>query len=361
MSDKNSSGNKKGLSAPAIAFMYMAMVMGAGFSSGRESWQYFGVFGSKGYLGALLAAAGFMLFGSMFSYIARSKGTDDLGSLISPWDNKIITGIIGYTLAIIYYTIIMSMSAAGGALLKQQFGIDRRVGGAVIVILVLFTVMGNYERMAGVFNKLVPVLFIVSMTTVFIVILSPSITQSGATEGYRPGAMSPNWFISAIVFTAYNSLGMITTSGSCALRARDKRAAFAGPLIGTGLLGLMIVLLLTALLKDMAFSATLDLPMLAYAGRLSLPLSIVYAVVLYGSIYATASSTFYGFSTKLPEGRYKRPVQVIAAFAGYVIGLTGYKFLVEYLYPPQGYIGFVFLTLVVINFFKELHKNKNIS
>lgn len=348
----------KGLNVFTIAFMYMAMVMGAGFSSGRESWQYFGVFGQKGYLGAILAALGFMIFGFMFTYIARSKGTDDLGSLISPWDNKTIIDIIGYTMAFIYYTIIMSMSAAGGSLLNQQFGIDKRIGGAVIVILVLFTVMGNYERMAGIFSKLVPLLFIISFTTIFIVIFSPSITQSGATDGYKPGAMSPNWFISGIVFMSYNTLGLVTTSGSCALRAKDWKTAFTGQLIGTGLLGLMIILLLTALLRDMAFSATLDLPMLAYAKKLLPPLSMAYAIVLYGSIYVTAASTFYGASTKLPENRYKKWIQIGMALIGYFIGLTGYQFLVEYLYPPQGYIGFIFLALVIINFIKELNRNR---
>lgn len=338
--------------------MFMAMIMGAGFSSGRESWQYFAVFGQKGYLGAIVAAIGFMAFGFMFTYIAGSKGTDDLGKLISPWDNKLIIDIIGYTMAFLYYTIIMSMSAAGGSLLKQQFGIDKRIGGAVIVVLVLFTVMGNYERMAGIFNKLVPCLFIISIATILLVLISPSVTQSGATEGYRPGAMSPNWFISAIVFMSYNTLGMVTTSGSCSLRAKDRKTAFAGALIGTGLLGLMIIMLLTALLKDMAFSATLDLPMLAYAKRLYPPLSIVYAIVLYGSIYATAASTFYGFSTKLPENRYRKWIQITMALLGYFIGLSGYPFLVEYLYPPQGYIGFVFLTLVVINFARELSRNR---
>ena len=340
----------KRLNSITIAFMFMAMVMGAGFSSGRESWQYFGVFGSKGYLGTAVAALGFMMFGFMFSYIARNKETEDLGRIISPWDNKIIIDIIGYTLAFIYYTIIISMSAAGGALMQQQFGVDKRIGGAIIVVLVLFTVMGNYERMAGIFNKMVPVLLIISFASILLVIFSKDISQSGATEGYKPGALSPNWLISGIVFMAYNSLGMITTSGSCAIRARDGKTAYAGAFIGTGLLGLMLMLLLTALLKDMAFSSTLDLPMLAYAARLSRPLSLVYAVILYFSIYATASSTFYGFSTKLPDNGSKKYIQIIAALIGYVIGLCGYKFLVEYLYPPQGYIGFVFLTLVIVNF-----------
>ena len=346
----------RGLRAATIAFMYMAMIMGAGFSSGRESWQYFGVFGEKGYLGTVLAAVGFVLFSYMFTYIARSKDTDDLGALISPIDNKLLIDIIGWTMAIIYYTLIMSMSAAGSSLLTQQFGLPEGLGGAIIVVLVLYTVLGNYERMAGIFNKVVPFLFIISISTIILVIASKDIVQSGATEGYKPGAMSPNWFISGIVFMAYNALGMVTTSGSCAIRAKDRKAAYTGPFTGTALLGLMLILLLTALLKDMAFSSSLDLPMLAYAKNISMPLSIAYSIVLYGAIYATASSTFYGFSTKLPNSSCRKYIIVAFAVIGYMIGRLGYKFLVEYLYPPQGYIGLVFLTLVIINYAREFRK-----
>lgn len=350
--------SNKPLNTITIAFMYMAMIMGAGFSSGRECWQYFGVFGRSGYPGAIFAAIGFMAFAFMFTYIARSKNTDDLGALISPWDNKTIIDIIGYTMAFIYYTLIMSMSAAGGSLLYQQFGIRKEIGGAFIVILVLLTVMGNYERMAGIFNKLVPVLFVISISTVLIVIFSPEINQSGATGGYSPGALSGNWFISGIIFMSYNALGMVTTAGSCGIRAKGSKAAYAGSLSGTALLGLMMVLLLTALLKDMAFTDTLDLPMLGYAKIISVPLSVIYSIVLYGSIYATATSTFYGFSSKVLKGKYRNCLMIFFAIAGYLIGLSGYKFLVEYLYPPQGYIGLVFLTLVVINFVREYRKNQ---
>ena len=340
------------LNVVKIASMYIAVIMGAGFCSGRESWQFFGVFGRKGYLGAALAGLGFVVFALMFTYIAIRKKTDDLGMLISPWNNKYIVSVIGWTMAIIYYTIIIAMSAAGGSLIRQQFGIDKRLGGVFIVILVLFTVMGNYERMAGIFGKVTPVLLAVSFLTVFLVIASGNISQSGPVTGFKPGAMSPNWFISSIVFMAYNTLGMVTSSGSCALRAKSRRSAYAGAFAGAFILAVLMLLQLVALNKDMAFTDRLDLPLLAYAGLMYRPLGILYAVILYGSIYATASSTFYGFASWLPDGSYKPAFQIISALVGYLIGLNGFQFVVEYLYPPQGYIGILFLTLVVINFIK---------
>ena len=345
---------KNSLSVIKIASMYIAVVMGAGFCSGREAWQFFGIFGIRGYLGAVLTGIGFIAFALMFTYIAIHKQTDDLGKLISPWDNKYLVSVIGWTMALIYYTSIIAMSAAGSSLVHQHFGGGKWIGGLLIVLLVLFTVMGNYERMAGIFGKVTPVLLAVSFLTVLLVMFSGRITQSGAVSGYRPGVMNPNWFISSIVFMAYNAIGMATSAGSCALRAKTRRKAYTGALAGAVLLAVLMLLQMAALNKDMAFTDSLDLPLLGYAALLSRPLGIVYALILYGAIYASAASTFYGFTSKLPEGSYKNTLQILSAVIGYLLGLNGFQFVLEFIYPPQGYIGIVFLTLVVINFLKQL-------
>ena len=54
-----------------ITSLYIGVIMGAGFASGRECWQFFGVFGSKGYLGAVLSTLCFIMLSCMLTYIAR--------------------------------------------------------------------------------------------------------------------------------------------------------------------------------------------------------------------------------------------------------------------------------------------------
>ena len=343
----------KKLSWIEITSLYIGVIMGAGFASGRECWQFFGVFGSKGYYGAVASTLCFVVIACMLTYIARSKGTADLGRLISPFDNKIIDEVIGWVLAAIYYSMIIAMTAAGGSLLNQQFGLSKAVGGIIIALLCIITVLGDFERVSKVFRLMVPVLFAVGIVTIILTIHA-DFPQSGAAEGYQPGRMSPSWPVSALVFMAYNTLGMTTMSGNSAINAKDGKNAYAGAISGAICLGVLTILLLRALLTDMAFSSGLDLPMLGFAGRLSPVLSIIYAVILYGAVYSTGASTYYGFSTKLRPGRYKKWIIICGAAAGFLLGLTGFKKLVEFLYPAQGYIGIVFIFLIIINFSKEI-------
>ena len=181
------------LSAINIAMMYLGAILGAGFASGRECWQFFGVFGRKGYFGAVFTTVAFVVLALMLTSIARSKNTADLGKLISPFDNYALESAIGYILAGIYYTLIISMSAAGGSLLHQELGIDRRIGGILLVVLVLLTVFGDFERLTRAFGFLVPGVFVIGIVTIFTIIVSGKFHQSGAVSGFPASEMAPYW------------------------------------------------------------------------------------------------------------------------------------------------------------------------
>lgn len=57
----------------SIGFMFIGAVMGAGFASGREAWQYFGIFGEQAYFGIAIEAFLFVAVGLMTSYIAIKR------------------------------------------------------------------------------------------------------------------------------------------------------------------------------------------------------------------------------------------------------------------------------------------------
>ena len=155
----------------AIAMIYVGSIIGAGFASGREIWQYFGVFGKMGIIGLLLAGCLFIIFGIMLVYIGRKINSNDMGKVILPFENKTAASALGYVLAVVIFVPLVTMSAAGGAFVSQQFGIHRAIGGLAIVVMVIFTVLGNFERISKVFNWLMPILVFVVAGGSFYIIL----------------------------------------------------------------------------------------------------------------------------------------------------------------------------------------------
>lgn len=340
-----------------VAALYVGTLMGAGFASGREGWQFFGVFGTKGYMGLIISGALFMIIGMMVSYIARKKNTQDMGRIIDFTDSPKVSEAIGYLMAGILYTIIISMSAAGGSFLNQQFGLPQAVGGLLIVILVIITVLGDFERISKIFRLITPALFAIDVL-LCIIVMNMDIQQSGATEGFPVSGMASTWHFAAILFVCYNMLGMIPIVGEASVKAKSQGHGIVGAALGGFLLFLLTLLLITALRKDMAFTNEMDLPMLAYAAKISPIANIAFGTVLFAAIYSAATSTYYGFSTKIKDGPKKKYILIAGAFIGFLCGLTGFNTIVAYLYPAEGYIGIVILLSIVVNFVKTWRENR---
>ena len=88
----------------------------------------------------------------------------------------------------------------------------------------------------------------------------------------------------------------------------------------------------------------------------------MYIGVIMGAIYQTASSTYYGFSITIDNESAKKKILLIGAIIAFVAGLTDLKKIVAILYPAQGYIGCIILTLVLVNFSKIIiNKLKNLN
>ena len=334
----------------SVALLYVGTVMGAGFASGREIWQFFGVFGRLGTVGIVLSSALFVLLGMMTAWIARSLDTHDMGKVVVPGGNSRIISAVGYFMAGLLYTAIVSMTAAGGALLNQLFGLPRYIGGIFVTVLVILTVLGEFERVSKVFRYIMPVLFAVVVSVSILVILCP-LKSTDIGQEIEPSPMASNWVLASLLYISVNMLGMIAVVAKSAVNARDGRHAIAGAGLGGVFLGILSFGILAAMNQDMHYTQALDMPMLGFAGRLSPVLTVVYGVVLFCSIYSAATSNFYAFTTKIKNGPRKKTLVIGFAFLGFALGLVGFKNIIAFLFPMIGFLGFIVIGMLIVNFF----------
>ncbi|MCI6012835.1 MAG: hypothetical protein PUK54_04765 [Firmicutes bacterium] len=344
-----------------VALMYVGTVMGAGFASGREIWQFFGVFGKSAYTGVLLIGILFIIMGMMASYNARALGTSDMGKVIVPGGNSRLISFVGYFMAIMLFTVLITMTAAGGALFHQTFGLHRAAGGLLIAALVIVTVLGEFERVSQVFRFIMPILSaLVILISVLVSILHLEPTE--ISQDVQPSPMAPTWFLAALLYISYNILALVPIVATASVNAKSGRDAVGGSALGGAFLGLLALLLLTALQQDMPYSQAMDMPMLGYAGRLGSGIAAVYALILFCAIYSSATSNFYGFTTKLKDGPKKKQYVIIAAVLGFSLGLAGFKNVVAFMFPLEGFLGFVIIAMLMVNFvqiWKREHEEKD--
>lgn len=350
--------NKK-IGALNIAVLYVGCMMGAGFASGRETWQFFGVFDKWGLLGVALFAVVILAIAYMTVYIAGTLNTNDLGRILIPEGHPGLEKLCGNVMAGMLSIVIVLMTSAGGALLHQQFGLPSFVGGFLIVVLVLATVMGTFARVSKVFKYVMPVLCIAMILTCIAVIITFD-GPSRVPEKFDISPMTPNWIVSTFLYVAYNVIGLIAIMATSTINARSFKATKLGALLGGVAVGVLAMLILLTIRCDMVYSQGTDMPVLGYADNLSKGMGIIYTIILFCAIYSTATSNYYGFTTKIKDGPKKNMIVIVTAFIGYLLGLVGFKNIISYLTPVIGYIGLIFIGLLVWNFislFIKEHKH----
>lgn len=341
----------RSLSSVRIAFMYFGVLMGAGFASGREIWQFFGVFGPEGLFGILIIATLFVLLGFLIVAISSRLSTNDLSKIILPFNSPIAEKITGIVVASFLFMGFFSMLAAGGALVEQQFAIHRGIGSLALMLLVTFTAVKGFHKVSSRIGKVTPVLLFAALLVSLILIIDGgggTITETT----FEASPLAPNWLIAAIVFISYNALGAIPILGSCTIYASSLNKARIGAVLGGIFLGGCALIIYFATQTDPGTASQSPLPMLALAQGISPLLRSGYAAVLVISVFGTATSCFYAVSTRIKESKYKARILWVLAFVGLACSMMGFSRIVAVVYPLEGYIGVVLILLMVINYYR---------
>lgn len=352
-----SSNKVSKISAVNIAFLYVGALMGAGFASGREIWQFFGVFGEKSYQAVFMITLLFIFFGLMAIKISDSLHTTDIGKIVMPFENERLGNIIGIVMAAILFLIYVVMAAAGGALFQEQFGIHRVFGGLLMMLMVAATALGGFDRISKYFKYIIPVLLVIVFLVCFSLVFL-ELPASGIPAERMVSPLTPNWFVSAAIYISYNMLAGIPILANSTARAKSRRAALIGAALGGLILGLAAFVMNLAMQSDPGLTSASVLPILALSGKLSGGVRWIYAVLLLFAVYASATSNFYGFTTKIRDGKHKKGLIVLACVIGFLLSLFGFADIIAFVLPFEGYCGLLFLAGITIHFFR-IKKKKN--
>ena len=332
-----------------IALMYMSTLMGAGFSSGKEMWQFFGVFGLEGLKGIAVASAFLFTFGYFSVSNAKMIGSAEFGKLVCPVDNPKITTAIGGIMSIFLWMAYLSMVSAGGALLEEQFGVHHALGSVVYMVLAVWTAINGFEVVSKRLQKVTPIL-VAGTLIICTYLLIRDGDQIGGVVDAEKSPLAKGWLSSSLAFVTYNLTAAVPILGKCQ-RHSDWKQAKLGAFTGAGALTLVILLLYLTTQTNPEVAQSVSLPMLGFARALSPKLGYVYAFVLLIAIFGAATVCLYGVTTVLPQQNRNRYVYVIA-LAGYGLSLFGFNNLVAILYPIGGYFSMIFFAMMAVNHFR---------
>ncbi|WP_148207088.1 hypothetical protein [Heliomicrobium modesticaldum] len=356
-----------------VASVYIGAVLGAGFASGQEIFQFFVRYGQAGLQAVMLSGLLFGLLGPAIFFVCRSRGfsryQELLNGLFGETFGKVMDGLIIFSL----FVGVMVMLSGAGALMSQQWGWPPWIGVVGTTALILLALWWGIESLIWVNTFLVPLKSIICLAVALaIVIWTPSIEdtpvvptaltclagwanpQPASTE---PSALLPDSpALSAFLYVSFNITMSLVVLVALAPQVR-RRGGYTGAAAGGVLLGFFAYLLTTAMLRYVPEIAAYPVPMLFLAGALHPWTGQIYAFLLWLAMFTAALGSAFGAALRLAkcdQGPAFRKNLTGSVLAVCPFAMLPFADLVATLYPFFGYVGLPLIMAVVWVTIKEI-------
>jgi len=335
----------------SLAFTFAGCFLGAGYVSGQEIFQFFGAFGKQGILGLCIAILIMILFGVFLIKLTKATGIKEMDRIVAGDRFPKLNLIVGFIETFFMFGIFVIMTAGASALLDELFGIPLILASAIFCTVILCLSFFGTGGMITVFSAFVPVL------SVALVIMCGKELLSGKEVVFVHTNENPllgGWFVSALIFTAYNifsSIGIITP---IAERIEDKKVVKGIVLGGIFLLVIALSVLLLTLMNSGAEKT--ELPVLTVAERYGTGVKIAFALLLLGAMLGTSLSCTVAvtkFLTLKNEKLSEKKLNGVMCFFALIFSLLGFGNLISVVYPICGYFGAVAIILIFIRYIKK--------
>lgn len=353
-----------------LAGAICAYWIGAGFSTGQEVLQFFGVHGYNGLLGAGVC----FVLNSIFSVILWNAGKRE--NFSNPYDvfpyycGKYLGQLYIWFCVILCYGIFVVMMAGGGATVNQYYGVPVYLGTGVLGILALLTIMLGIKKLINFIGFIGPVkilfLFIIGVAALAAALSNWDLVASGdgaiASLGFK--AVSGSWFWSGCLFAFLTVMMSTTFQISCGQQASNRREARIAAIIGSFALCLAVVFVVFAEMTYHEIIAGRQVPTLAIANYLSPVFAALFSMIIVVCIYSAVSSTLLMVVRKFAVDKTKKfniIALILTAIGVFFSSVIPFDKLVNFMLPLTGYAAILFSVLMFIKEIKLKNASKKAS
>ena len=331
----------------SISSVYIGLIIGAGFASGREIFEYFNIPSQTRSGGVTLAALWFGIISYIIMTLAKTLNCSNFDSFIEKVAEKFapLAKIFMYTFMFCGFFVMLS---ASGTLIHDT--IDAPFGAGVFILaLFCFGVFAFDLKGIVAINSILVPLMLIGMTFLCISSLLIGVPAFSAFESIKN-----NVFVSALCYVSYNTITagavLVPLSANQSIKSM-LRSAIVSALV----LGVLIFLVWLALNLFYGEIYAAEMPLLTLAAFHGDIYKNLYAIVLFMALCTTAISHGFGILSKF---RFKKSSdRIIAAALLCLVAMPfakfGFSALIANLYSVFGYLGLIWMGLVIYRFLKS--------
>ncbi len=320
-------------------FLILGTVIGAGYASGRELWQFFGQ-------ESVLAIILFSLLFSFCCYVIMSMSFQEKTIHYRPILEKLIgsrlTTVFDLLIILYLFSTTVVMLAGGGATL-HTFRIPYWFGVVFIMALLILLFFWDVEGMISMNAFVIPILVILLVFVLFV------FTKHHMDELPFDFRHHANW-PSAFTFTALNILPLVAVLSAVGNQIQRKGEILIAS-IGSGVILGGISLLYNQSLLSIANEIVLyEIPLFAILKHYPYFWVLIMSVLLWIAIYTTAASGVFGIIS-----RFRKTVNLPLWLMSTILLLImmpmtsfGFSTLIAILYPIYGILNLYILAAILL-------------
>lgn len=320
-------------------FLILATLIGAGYASGREIWQFFGY---ESGLAIIIFTVLFTICSYVILHISFTERSAHYFPVLERLVGKRLAAFYDVLIVFYLFTVTVVMIAAGGAT-GTMYQIPNWLGILFIALMIILIFTSNVEGVVSMNSYILPILV---GGLVLVLVVYTRHEQINLLQDWREQA---NWQ-AAFPFTALNILPVVAVIGAIGKQMKGKGELWIAS-IGSGLIiGALTYLYNNDLMHISHAIPHYDIPLFYILKNYPSIVLIGISIVLWLAIYTSAVSGVLGIVSRF-QTKWKGPLWLQAAvLVVLMLPLTqlGFTDLIALMYPIFGFANLYILSAILV-------------
>lgn len=335
-----------------LAGAYISVCIGSGFATGQEILQFFSAQGSKSILAGIICMVLMMYCGARLFEIGKN--------IQLKYSNDIFTYLFGDFMGSIFKIIIpvfslcsfIVMISGAGATINQYYGINKTIGGIILAIITMISVIMGMNKVLDILGNLGPIISVIAIGVSIVSItknyqnlsnIDYTINNLGIVKAID------NWPIAAIVYSGLNIIFATPFLVGAGKTAKNIKNCKSAGIIGGFILILSAMFINIAILADIQNVHMQEIPTLYMSKQISPLIGNIFSLILIGGIYTTAAPLLWSVCNSCYEEKSKKfnIMTIMCTILGIFGGMLPFSYLVKFMYPISGSVGVLIILALI--------------
>lgn len=334
-----------------VAFAFVGVVVGAGFATGQEIFQFFTSNSKFSVFGVFIT--GFIItIGGVFvlntGYRLRSHNHTEPIKFYLP---RTIAAIFDIILTLFLLALAMIMTAGGVSTLHESFGIPYAISSLILVLIILATLFLKFDRLITVLGMVTPFLVII-VTIIAIYYFTTGSFDFNSADQYANNDNRTDkwWWFDAINYGSLQIAAAFSFLSVMGGRLKYEKSTIYGGILGGAIVTFLLLMLNLGMVTEFTNITDVALPSLLLANHISPIIGTFMAIIMILVIYNTVVGLMYAFASRFTEP-YQRNYYIliiIMAIVTFATTFIGFIELIGKVFPVMGIFGFILLIPIFI-------------